>query len=272
MTVNVRLMRCTPSWCDREYSDASATSPANRRRSSAFCSGCHCTPTRYPSPSDSNACTSPSSVCAVTTSPSPSSVDTLVVVAVHVERSRADELREPRPVVDDDLVRREHAPADPVPLGAERLGKVLVQRAAPRHVHELESAADGEHRHPSLLRAAEQRELPRVAVGTRRVGERMPLRAVQLGLHVESAREDEPVESVEHRGGRGIRSRLRRKQHRDAARRGHRVEVLLREERGAHVPHALLRLLEVGGEADHRHPCQSRSKPRTRSQSVTAAS
>ena len=62
-----------------------------------------------------------------------------------------------------------------------------------------------EDRHPSLLRAAEQRELPRVAVGTGRVGERMPLRAVELGLHVEAPGEDEPVEPVEHRGGRGIR-------------------------------------------------------------------
>ena len=129
---------------------------------------------------------------------------------------------------------------------------MLMQRAAARHVHELEPAADGQDRHPSLLRSAEQGELPRVAVGTRGVGERMPLRTVQLGLHVESAREDEPVESVQHGRGRGIRSRLRREQHRDAARRGHRVEVLLRQERGAHVPHALLRLLEVGGEADDR--------------------
>jgi hypothetical protein len=81
----------------------------------------------------------------------------------------------------------------------------------------------------------------------------MALRAIQLGLHVEAAGEDQAVEAIEH-GGRGIRSGLRRKQHRDAPRGDDRVEVLVREEGGAHVPYALLGLLEVGGEADHRPP------------------
>ena len=44
---------------------------------------------------------------------------------------------------------------------------------------------------------------------------------------------------------------LRGQQHGGGARRGHRLEVLLRQERGAHVPHPLARTLEVGGEAHH---------------------
>jgi hypothetical protein len=164
-------------------------------------------------------------------------VDALVVVAVHVERARADLLREAAPRVDLDGVLGEDAAADPVALGAERFGQVLVQRAAVGDVRELQPAADREHGDAALLRTAQERQLPRVAVGAGRIGERMPVRAVQFGLHVEPAREDQSVERVEHRRGRVIGAVLRREQHGDAARGRHRGEVLLRQECGAHVPH-----------------------------------
>lgn len=164
-------------------------------------------------------------------------VDPLVVVAVHLELARPDQAGQARALVDRDLVHREHPASDAETLGAERLGQVLVQRAAAGDVHELKPAADREHGHPPLLGAAEEGELPRVAVGTWRIGERMPLRSVQLRLHIEATREDEPVEALEHGVGGGIRVRLRRQQHRHAARRRHRVEVLLGKERCAHVPH-----------------------------------
>ena len=193
-------------------------------------------------------------------------VDALVVVAVHAVVARADQLGQARPGRDLDGVLGEHASADAVAvggrlsalaserlghLGPERFGQVLVQRAAEGDVDQLQAAADAEHRHAAALRAGEQGELPRVAVGARRVGRRVALGAVELGLHVEAAREDQPVEPVEHdlRGALGLC--LRGQQHGGGARRGHRLEVLLRQERGAHVPHPLARTLEVGGEAHH---------------------
>ena len=180
-------------------------------------------------------------------------VDALVVVAVHVEvvLSPTSAARAV-PSLDLDGVGREDAAADPEPLGAQRLGQVLMQRAAARHVHELEAAADGEHRDPPLVGPAEQSELPGVAVRSRVVGEGMPLCPVELGLDVLAARQDQPVQAVEHDGCRQFGVRLRRKEHRDAARCRHGIEVHVRQECRLHVPHPLLGLLEVRRQTDDR--------------------
>ena len=185
-------------------------------------------------------------------------VDALVVVAVHGESSGADEAGEPGFGIHLHDVLSEDAAADPVPLGAERLGQVLVQRATEGDVEQLQAAADAEDRDAALPRPRQQRELPRVAVGARGVGERVALGAVQLGLHVEAAGEDETVEPVEHGRGGLLRTRLRGQQHRAGSRRGHRVEVLLGQKGCPDVPDALLRPLQIGRQPDDGGPARIR--------------
>ena len=60
----------------------------------------------------------------------------------------------------------------------------------------------------------------------------------------------EVVEPVEDGIGRVVVDRLGRQQHHGAAGARHRLEVDLGQERGRHVPHPALRLLEVGRQTD----------------------
>jgi hypothetical protein len=140
-----------------------------------------------------------------------------------------------------------------VVLVADRVGQMGDQRAAARDVHHLHPAADAEHRLVGLQREARERELERVAL--RRVAD------------VRAAREHEPVQEREH-GGRLL---VGREQDRDAARPLHVADVGHRQQRGLVVPMRPARSLDGGAEPDHR-PAHRRSKPRKRSQSVTAAS
>ena len=48
---------------------------------------------------------------------------------------------------------------------ADDVGQVLDQRAAQRHVHDLQAAADAEHRHAPVERGAEERDLGGVPAG-----------------------------------------------------------------------------------------------------------
>ena len=158
---------------------------------------------------------------------------------------------------------------------AEHIGQVLVQRAAERHVDHLRAAADAQHRHAAPQRAADQRELPGVALAVGLhglVGGRMARLAVAGRVHVPSAGDDQSVQPVEHPLG-GIGG-LRRQQHRGAAGEVDALHVDGRQKACVHIPDPGLRLLQIGGQAEHaglRFSRQSRSKPRTLSQSVTAA-
>ncbi len=67
----------------------------------------------------------------------------------------------------------EHPSAEAVPFGAERLGEVLLESAAARHVDQLQPPADREHRDAPAARRPEQRQLPRVTVDTGGVGQRI---------------------------------------------------------------------------------------------------
>jgi len=154
--------------------------------------------------------------------------DALVVVAVHAHLGLADDLGERSVGRHLDVVLGEDAAADAVLLGAERFGQMLLQGAAAGDVHELQTAADREHRDATALRRPEQGELPCITVDAGGVGERMPVLAVQFGGHISTAREHEAVHARDGRI-RGIRI-LRRQEQRDAADGGHAREVLLRQE------------------------------------------
>ena len=120
------------------------------------------------------------------------------------------------------------------------------------HVEHLRAAADPEERQLLVDRSREQGILPGVAVTPGLVGLRMRRLPVSRGVHILPARDDEAVESLENgRRDLGV-DRLRRQQHRDAARLVHRLEVHLRQEGSLHVPHPGLRLLQVRGQADER--------------------
>ncbi len=86
----------------------------------------------------------------------------------------------------------------------------------------------------------------------------MRIGPVERGVDVETPGEHEAVETVEDRLRRGIRLDLRCEQHARAADGGDRVEVHVRQERGPHVPHALLRALQVGGQSDDRSSASHR--------------
>ena len=82
-------------------------------------------------------------------------------------------------------------------LVADDVGKVLDEIAAAGDVQHLAPSADGEHRHVAIERSLEQRELGVVPLP--RDAERLLVRllAVELGIEVRAAGEDEPVEPVE---------------------------------------------------------------------------
>jgi hypothetical protein len=127
---------------------------------------------------------------------------------------------------------------------------VLLERSAACHVDELQSSADREHRDASSLGRTEQCQLPRVAVDAGGIGERMPFLAVELGGDIRTSGEDQAV----HAGDGGLRRRrvLRRQQQRDAAGIRHPGQILLGQERRPHIPHPLLRALQVRRDTDQR--------------------
>jgi hypothetical protein len=173
---------------------------------------------------------------------------------VHGQRrvALAEQRAEPGTRLDRDLLLAEHRGRGLVRLGAEDIGQVLHERAAECDVHQLHAAADAEERQFELDGGREQCVLPVVAIGARGAGALVRRLPVTRRVDVGPARDDEAVERAEHRARDVRRDRLGRQQHRDAAGIGDGVDVDLRQERGAHVPDAGLRLLEVGGHADER--------------------
>ena len=99
-----------------------------------------------------------------------------------------------RPRLEPDLVGRELAD-DLHVLG--RVAEVLDQRAAAGDVEDLHAAADAEHGHVALERAAAKRDLEAVALGLVADRHRVRLGAVARRVEVGSAREDQRVEDVE---------------------------------------------------------------------------
>ena len=75
----------------------------------------------------------------------------------------------------------------------------LVQRAAERHVHFLEAAADAEHRHAARHRARNQRQRGRVAMRIVQRAGHARRAGVARRLHVRgAAREEHAVDEREH--------------------------------------------------------------------------
>src|SRR5947199_6409972 len=106
----------------------------------------------------------------------------------------------------------------------------------------------------------------------------MWLLTVNGRIDVLAAGEQQSVQAVEDPAGDVGIDWLGRQQHCQPTGRGDALKVDGRKETGGHVPYPGLRLIQVGGQADHRRlsthawsPGQNRSNPRTRSQSVTAA-
>ena len=154
------------------YPRAASLSAANSRLLS-LASGCHWTPSPQRPSAISIASITSSSARPVTTSPSPSDEHRLMVVAVGDVRLLA---RRQRAASDPGSSRTvwslpSNVPFDPaVRMAAVGGHQVLHERAAERDVEDLHAAADAEHRHLALERAAHERDLERVALGVRRLG------------------------------------------------------------------------------------------------------
>ena len=84
-----------------------------------------------------------------------------------------------------------------VPLVADYVRQVLDEVAAPRDVQHLRAAADGQDGHVPLERTGEERDLEVVALGPRRIGCRVRFGAVERGVEVRPARDDQRVEEVQ---------------------------------------------------------------------------
>ena len=82
--------------------------------------------------------------------------------------------------------------------GLQHVGEVLLQVAAVHHVQELHPAADRKHRQVAVERGLHQRELRIVAVAVEADGLGVRRLAIQRGIDIGAAREDDPVERIEH--------------------------------------------------------------------------
>ena len=101
----------------------------------------------------------------------------------------------------------ERVAAGAVLLVADHVGRVLVERAAGVHGHQLHAAADPQHRQPDGVGGVEQRHLPGVAVRPPAGGARVRLLAVPLRVDVRAAGDHQPVEPRDHGvRGAGLRS------------------------------------------------------------------
>ena len=260
------------SYRSARYARASSTSAAIIG-DVASASGCHWTPSakRFPGASIASG---RSSIVAqpVTSNPSPIRstpwwwCDFVPCISSRAARAASEPCCQPHVVVG--VVERAERAA--VVLVAEVVGQVLVERAAARDVHHLHAAADAEERHVALHRPARERELERVALRHRPGGRLVRLGAVARRVHVGAAGEQQAVDQVEQRFGLLDRGRVGRQHQRDAAGALDGVDVAAREQHRLLVPDAPARALQRGAQPDHR--LHSRSNPRNRSQSVTAAS
>ena len=86
----------------------------------------------------------------------------------------------------------------PVVLVAEHARQVLDQRPALRDVHHLHAPADPQERDVALDRPPRERDLEVVALGDRVHRLRRALLAVEARVDVGAAREQQPVDEIEH--------------------------------------------------------------------------
>jgi hypothetical protein len=74
---------------------------------------------------------------------------------------------------------------------------MLVERAAQVNVHQLQAAADGEHRDLAAKRLGEKIALHSVARVVGRVSLRAPLLTVTRGIYVDTAGEQQSIEGFQ---------------------------------------------------------------------------
>ena len=88
-----------------------------------------------------------------------------------------------------------------VHLVADRFGQMLVEGAAEGDVQQLHAAADPQHRHVALQRPPGQRQLEAVTLGPGAGGLGVGLGAVAGGVDVGTAGQHQPVDPVEQEVG-----------------------------------------------------------------------
>ena len=231
---------------------ASSTSAA-MRRDVGSASGCHCTPSANRRSGSSIASGSSSSVLQpVSTKPSPSRRDPLVVVRLRRVVDLPGRARGERALGEPDVVvgAVERARDAAVVLVADLVGEVLPERAAAGDVHDLHAAADAEQRDVALERAPGQCELERVPLGPHAAGHRVGLGAVGGRVDVGAAGQDQAVQDVEHLVGLGLGLGVGRQHERDPARGLDGVDVVAIEEVRLRVPVAPAGALDRGADAD----------------------
>ena len=158
-------------------------------------SGCQSTPNANRCDGSSTASIVPSSACAATgarrrraRSPGGGALHRRVV---------AEDLGEPRSLLERDVVVGERARRVLVLVVADHVGQMLDEVAAARDVQHLAAAANGQDRHVACQRAVEQCELRAVALRHDAEGLVVRLLVVEIGIEVRAAREEKPVDSVQ---------------------------------------------------------------------------
>ena len=196
---------------------AAATRAATSRTSAASSSGCHWTPTTNgragSSPASSTASTVPSAAQPVATRPGASR--STAWWWWHRTRTCGPTTAPTRPAGSSRTSTSvKHARCRVVPVVADDVGQVLVQRAAERDVEQLRAPADPQHRQVQLQRPVQDGQLGRVALRVRGAGGGVRGGAVAVGGDVAAAAEQHGVHAVD----RPRRLRRRGQQHGHAAR------------------------------------------------------
>ena len=199
-------------------------------------------------PSYSSASTPPSASRADRPEAGAQRRESLMVVGADLDPF-AEHRREPRSRLELDAVLGEAAGGVPVAVVADDVREMLDEIAAECDVEHLRAAADREHGEVTLDRRGEQRQLGAVALGydPRRLGVR--LLAVELGVEVGAAREDQPVERAEGLVDRVVK---RRHEQRPAAGADDGADVVDRNERRGQLPDPERRRGDVRRDPDHR--------------------
>src|SRR2546428_2314725 len=124
----------------------------------------------------------------------------LVMRGVHVELLFADDLREARPLFDEDVVTMTICGlAGMVDVGAQLGTDVLNQRAACSNIHHLHAETDAERRHSTFARDARESELVVLPARIHRLDAGVALFAVNARITIIAAGEQDSVEAVNDR-------------------------------------------------------------------------
>ena len=144
-------------------------------------------------------------------------------------------LGQPTPWLDNDIVNKGFAAGFGGAMAMDtHRWEVLVQRTPQRHVQDLQSSTDGEHRQTRLDRVPGQREFELVALSIDAINLRPALVGIQRRVDVTATEESQPCERVEHLGSC---RRLRRSEDRRPDTRTLKgLEVLSRHGFGAVIP------------------------------------